>query len=105
MTLSHIPARWRHDGVVAAVGECVDDLPCIVHKGKTVACVAEPVAYAAIGYENYIATEVWEVGVKVRPCSDHSEATRWHSQWRDGIDIMVIADFPVNQANRLACTV
>ena len=79
MPLGYILARRRHNGCVIAIGECVNDSACGVIEVDTVTSVAQAIANAAIGYEDYGAAVTRKISKEVRASGNHGKASRRQS--------------------------
>ncbi len=94
MTFSHILTGRHHYAGIVTIGQCVNDLNRRIRKYQAIPLVVQPVADAAISYENDIASEIWEVIVEPVSSSDHGEAPGRKLQAWDVIDPMVIRNPP-----------
>ena len=81
MTFSHTWARRRYKSIIT-IGEGIDDLAATVLKDEPVSIIAQTVAYGAIK-EDYGASEVREVGIKISGGCNYGKAIRGQCQRGD----------------------
>ena len=94
MAFSHILTERHHYAGIVTIGQRVNDLTRRIRKYQAIPLVVQPIADAAISYENYITSEVWEVIVEPVSSSDHGKSSGRKLQARDVIDPVVIRNSP-----------